>query len=76
MILVILPYGTAILFGAASERWGGKNLSALLSMAGLALGPPVRSFYLSSHVMEEEDWSTNFHPEKDVIVIMVGNSSD
>jgi hypothetical protein len=35
LILVILPYGTAILFGAASERWGGKNLSALLSMAGL-----------------------------------------
>jgi hypothetical protein len=41
-----------------------------------SLHPPVRSFYLSSHVMEEEDWSTNFHPEKDVIVIMVGNSSD
>ena len=38
LILVILPYGTAILFGAASERWCGKNLSALLSMAGLALG--------------------------------------
>jgi hypothetical protein len=38
ILLVALPYGTAILLGALGERLGGKNMSALASVGGLALG--------------------------------------
>jgi len=38
ILLVALPYGTAILLGALAERLGGKTLSGWASMGGLALG--------------------------------------
>jgi hypothetical protein len=38
ILLVALPYGTAILLGALAERLGGKNVSALASFGGLVLG--------------------------------------
>ena len=38
VLLVVLPYGTAILLGALGERLGGKNVSALASVGGLCLG--------------------------------------
>lgn len=38
ILLVALPYGTALLLGALAERLGGKTLSGLASMGGLALG--------------------------------------
>ncbi len=38
VLLVVLPYGTAILIGALGERLGGKVLSGWSSLAGLGLG--------------------------------------
>ena len=38
LLLVILPYGTAILLGALGERLGGNTVSALASVGGLVLG--------------------------------------
>ena len=38
ILLVALPYGTAILMGALGERLGGKTLSGLASVGGLVLG--------------------------------------
>ena len=38
VLLVVLPYGTAILLGALGERLGGKTVSALASVGGLVLG--------------------------------------
>ena len=38
ILLVALPYGTAILVGALAERLGGKTLSSLASFGGLVLG--------------------------------------
>jgi hypothetical protein len=37
-LLVALPYGTAILFGALAERLGGNIVSAWASFGGLVLG--------------------------------------
>jgi hypothetical protein len=37
VLLVVLPYGTAIIFGALTE-WAGKTVSSLCSIGGLALG--------------------------------------
>jgi hypothetical protein len=38
ILLVVLPYGTAILMGALVERLGGKTLSGWAAVGGLALG--------------------------------------
>ena len=38
ILLVALPYGTAILLGALGERLGGKTLSGWASVGGFALG--------------------------------------
>ena len=38
ILLVALPYGTAILVGALGERLGGEIVSYLASFGGLALG--------------------------------------
>jgi hypothetical protein len=38
VLLVVLPYGTALLLGALAERLGGKTLSGWASVGGLALG--------------------------------------
>ena len=38
VLLVVLPYGTAVLLGALGERLGGKTVSSLASVAGLCLG--------------------------------------
>ena len=38
ILLVVLPYGTAILMGVLAERLGGKTLSGLASVGGLVLG--------------------------------------
>ena len=38
LLLVLLPFGTAILLGAASERWLGRTISGWLAVAGLMLG--------------------------------------
>ena len=38
ILLVGLPYGTAILFGALAERLAGSIVSAWSSFGGLALG--------------------------------------
>ncbi len=38
LLLVALPYGTAILLGALDERLGGKTVSSLASVGGLGLG--------------------------------------
>jgi hypothetical protein len=38
ILLVALPYGTAILLGALAERLGGKTLSGWASVGGLVLG--------------------------------------
>lgn len=38
VLLVALPYGTAILVGALGERLGGNTVSALASYGGLVLG--------------------------------------
>jgi hypothetical protein len=38
ILLVVLPYGTAILLGAFAERLGGKTLSGWAAVGGLASG--------------------------------------
>jgi hypothetical protein len=38
ILLVVRPYGTAILIGALAERLGGKTLSGCAAVGGLALG--------------------------------------
>ena len=38
VLLVVLPYGTAILLGALGERLGGRNVSGVASVGGLCLG--------------------------------------
>jgi hypothetical protein len=38
ILMLALPYGTAILVGALAERLGGKTLSSLASVGGLVLG--------------------------------------
>jgi hypothetical protein len=38
LLLVALPYGTAILVGALAKRLGGEIVSSLASFGGLALG--------------------------------------
>jgi hypothetical protein len=38
LILVSLPYGTAILFGVATEPWAGKTLSTWFAVTGLFFG--------------------------------------
>lgn len=38
ILLVVLPYGTALLLGALAEQLGGHAVSALASFGGLALG--------------------------------------
>jgi hypothetical protein len=38
ILLVALPYGTAILLGALGERLAGNTVSALASFGGLGLG--------------------------------------
>ena len=38
ILLVVLPYGTAILMGALVERLGGKTLSGWAAVGGLSLG--------------------------------------
>ena len=38
VLLVALPYGTALLLGALAERLGGKTLSGWASVGGMALG--------------------------------------
>ena len=38
ILLVVLPYGTAILMGALAERSGGKALSGWAAVGGLTLG--------------------------------------
>jgi hypothetical protein len=38
ILLVALPYGTAIVLGALAERLGGHAVSALASFGGLVLG--------------------------------------
>jgi len=47
LIMLGLTFGTAILFGAASEKWAGETVSAWLSLAGLMLG-----IYLLPTVLE------------------------
>jgi len=37
ILLVVLPYGTAIICGALTE-WAGKTVSGWCSIGGLALG--------------------------------------
>jgi hypothetical protein len=37
VLLVVLPYGTAIICGAITE-WAGKTVSGWCSIGGLALG--------------------------------------
>jgi hypothetical protein len=37
VLLVVLPYGTAIAAGAATE-WAGRSVSGWSSIGGLALG--------------------------------------
>ena len=37
ILLVVLPYGTAIICGAITE-WAGKTVSGWCSIGGLALG--------------------------------------
>ena len=37
VLIVVLPYGTAVLCGALTE-WAGKIVSGVSSMGGLALG--------------------------------------
>ena len=37
VLLVVLPYGTAIICGALTE-WAGKTVSGWCSIGGLALG--------------------------------------
>jgi len=37
-LLVVLPYGTAILLGALTKRLGGKTLSGWAAVGGLVLG--------------------------------------
>jgi hypothetical protein len=37
ILLVVLPYGTAIICGALTE-WAGKTVSGWSSIGGLALG--------------------------------------
>jgi hypothetical protein len=38
ILLVALPFGTAILVGALAERLGGETVSYLASFGGLVLG--------------------------------------
>jgi hypothetical protein len=38
ILLVALPYGTAILVGALGERLGGEIVSYLASFSGLVVG--------------------------------------
>ena len=38
ILIVALPYGTAILMGALAERLGGKTVSGWAAVGGLALG--------------------------------------
>jgi hypothetical protein len=38
LILVCLPFGTAILFGALSEKVAGPAVSGALSVAGMFVG--------------------------------------
>jgi hypothetical protein len=38
LILIILPYGTAILLGVISERWAGETLSGWFGLAGFFFG--------------------------------------
>jgi hypothetical protein len=38
VLLIALPYGTAILLGALGERLGGKTVSGWASVGGLFLG--------------------------------------
>jgi hypothetical protein len=38
VLLIVLPYGSAILLGFLGERFGGKTGSGLASVAGLFLG--------------------------------------
>jgi hypothetical protein len=38
ILLVTLPYGTAILLGALTERLAGKTVSGWASVGGLVLG--------------------------------------
>ena len=38
ILLVGLPYGTALLLGALAERLAGNTVSSLASIGGLALG--------------------------------------
>ena len=38
LILVVLPFGTAILFGALTERWAGAAISGWCSVAGMFVG--------------------------------------
>jgi hypothetical protein len=38
VLLLVFPYGTAILLGGLGERLGGKTVSTLASVAGLFLG--------------------------------------
>jgi hypothetical protein len=38
ILLVALPYGTAILLGALGERLGGKTVSGWAAIGGLVLG--------------------------------------
>jgi hypothetical protein len=38
ILLVTLPFGTAILLGALAERLGGHAVSSLASFGGLVLG--------------------------------------
>jgi hypothetical protein len=37
VLIIVLPFGTAILCGALTE-WAGKAVSGVCSMGGLALG--------------------------------------
>ena len=37
ILLVVLPYGTAILLGTLTERLGGKTLSGWAAVGGLVL---------------------------------------
>jgi hypothetical protein len=38
LILVSLPYGSAILFGVVSERWVGETFSRWSAVAGFVFG--------------------------------------
>jgi hypothetical protein len=38
VLLIVFPYGSAILLGSLGERFGGKTGSSLASLAGLFLG--------------------------------------